>query len=94
MSQNIIVGAEEDFNFTYDCIRITKKSRIYLYTDGAYEIHHPDGTMMDIEDLIRYLDENKGKGEDEIERLYEKLVKLNKSEKLNDDFTMLKITFQ
>ena len=89
-----MVGAEKEFDFQSDSIKIIKNSMVYLYTDGAYEIQLPDGEMMDIEDLTRYLDENKSNRDDEIELLYGNLIKLNKSEKLSDDFTMLKVVFQ
>ena len=93
-SRNIMIGAEKQYDFRYDTIKIIKNSMVYLYTDGAYEIKLPDGNMMDIDDLTRYLGENKSPVDDEIEKLYETLTRLNKSEKLNDDFTMLKVVFQ
>ncbi len=48
---------------------------------------------MDIELLESFILKNKNKDADEIGKLYEYLVELNKGEGLKDDFTMLKVSF-
>ena len=93
LSQNIMIGAEEKYEFKSGTIKIEPKSEVYLYSDGAYEAILPNGKLMDIELLESFILKNKNKDADEIGKLYEYLVELNKGEGLKDDFTMLKVSF-
>lgn len=92
-SRNIMVGAEQKYDFRIDKVKLDKNSRLYLYTDGAYEIQLSEGKMMDVEDLVEYIGKSNENGDDELDKHYENLVKLNNNENLSDDFTMLKVTF-
>lgn len=46
-----MVGAIADSRFTSRRISVPHRSRLYLYSDGAYEVTTPDGPMLCIEDL-------------------------------------------
>lgn len=63
-----------------------------MYTDGAYEVHLPDGSMMSLEDLASELSKYQNKPSGEIHKLYHSLVELNDGHKLEDDFTIMKIS--
>jgi PAS domain S-box-containing protein len=93
LSQNIMIGADEKYNFKSDTIKIEPNSEIYLYSDGAYEAILPNGEFMDIEFLEGFILKNRNKNSDEIDVLYNFLIELNKGETLTDDFTMLKVSF-
>ncbi len=93
-SKNIMVGAEENYNFQSDRIEVEGKTVVYLYTDGAYEVKLSDGNVMSIEDLEDFLSTHQNEQGNEIDTLYEKLAKLNQEGKLEDDFTMLKVNIR
>jgi sigma-B regulation protein RsbU (phosphoserine phosphatase) len=46
-----MVGAIPDSHFTSRRIAVPHHSRLYLYSDGAYELTTPDGGMLAIEDM-------------------------------------------
>jgi len=90
-SQNVMIGADQDIDFTSESFDLEGETRLYLYTDGAYEQKLQNGKMMEIEDLIAYLDKNGNNQDTEIENLYVHLMKQNNTASLDDDFTMIKI---
>jgi sigma-B regulation protein RsbU (phosphoserine phosphatase) len=93
-SQNTIVGFNNETEFKSDSISIENKSCLYLYTDGAYEIELQSGVTMQIDNLVEFLHENENEDFSEINLLYQHLQKLNKCDKLEDDFTMIKMKFE
>ena len=92
-SQNIMVGADDQISFKSDTLKIEKNTEIYIYSDGAYEASFPDGSMMNIDDLTDFLFKNRNKNRDEISKLYNYLIDLKNGSRLDDDFTMMKISF-
>jgi len=92
-SQNTMIGVDDQIEFHSDVHKIRHETSVYMYTDGAYEVHMPDGSMMDIEDLAATLTKYQNKPGDEIHKLYQSLLDLNDGNKLEDDFTMMKISF-
>ncbi|MFC2115781.1 SpoIIE family protein phosphatase [Bacteroidota bacterium] len=93
-SQNVMLGVVENYNFTSDRFKVGGKTVMYLYTDGAYEVKLPDGNMMSIQDMESFLSTHQNEQGKEMDTLYEKLVKLNREGKLEDDFTILKVNMR
>lgn len=92
-SQNTMIGIDERFEYHSDTYQIRNLTRVYMYTDGAYEVHPKDGKMMSIEDLADYLSRHQHNSSKEFDSLYKSLVDLNDSSDLDDDFTIMKISF-
>ena len=92
-SQNIMIGIDDQVTFRSDNYGIKDNTDIFIYTDGSYEVQLPDDNMMKIDDLVDYLSLNRDKPDNEIEGLYNHLVDLNSGNSLEDDFTMMKVSF-
>jgi len=93
VSQNIMIGVEKNIDFHSNTINLERATKLYLYTDGAYEVKQPNGKMMEIDDLVNYLKKNRNVNATEIDKLYNYLIKATEEETLEDDFTMIKINF-
>ncbi len=91
-SQNILIGIDDQFEFHSDTYNISGLTRIYVYTDGVYEASLPDGSMMQIDDLVNFLSRHINESATEIELLYNYLVELKSGRSLDDDFTIMKIS--
>ena len=89
-SMNFFVGGVEDYEFKDEIIKIEPDSRIYTYTDGAYEIRKKDGSMMSVDDLAEFLKNNNEPDHNEMYHLYQNLREEQNS-KLDDDLAILKI---
>lgn len=66
-------------------------SSIYLYSDGVFDIE--DDKRWTHEDVLDYLEKNHSNDGSELKGYYSEVRKANKSSKLKDDFSMLKVTF-
>ncbi len=91
-SQNVLIGIDDQFEFHFDTYNISGLTRIYVYTDGVYEASLPDGSMMQIDDLVNFLSRHINESATEIELLYNYLVELKSGRSLDDDFTIMKIS--
>jgi len=93
-SENIMIGVDEELEFQSGAYQIKGKIEAYIYTDGAYEAELPDGTMLDVDDLVNFLMKNRDPSAKEIELLYNSLVELQEGQNLEDDFTIMKIYYE
>jgi PAS domain S-box-containing protein len=92
-SENTVIGVDMRVDFQSGTCMIEGKTEIYMYTDGAYEAELPDGKMLKVDDLVKFLLKHRDPSALEIELLYTTLVELNESRNLEDDFTIMKISF-
>jgi sigma-B regulation protein RsbU (phosphoserine phosphatase) len=96
-SRNIIIGVVPEFNFKSEKISIELPSSLYIFSDGVYEFRKPMNDTWSLEKLYDYFSKPAtglfGHESIEIDNLYDHLKRLNKNQKLKDDFSVLKITF-
>ncbi len=67
-------------------------ARLFLYSDGAYEILQPDGTYLGIEALEEALTRAVPEGASELEALLRFARDAHGSENLDDDFSIIRMT--
>jgi PAS domain S-box-containing protein len=89
-SKNFVIGYSPDLTYKSGKINLEIGSRVYMYSDGAYEVRKPDGKMMTIEELSDYLQQSGTNDGSELTKFYNYLVKLT-GDKLEDDFLMLRV---
>lgn len=93
MTQNVFVGGFPGVAYEEAVIDdVSVPSRLYIFSDGAYEVDRPDGTMWTLKELETYLAETPGTAGQEIESLYAFLQEMHGKPVLEDDFSMLKVT--
>ena len=92
-SGNIMIGVDEEIEFQSGTYKIEGKTEAYIYTDGAYEAELPNGKMLNVDDLLNFLLKHRDPSAKEIELLYNTLVDLNVGINLEDDFTIMKVSY-
>jgi len=88
-----MVGVLPDFQFQARRIAVSRKSRLYLYSDGAYEVTTPDGGMLLLEGLhaiIARVSLTDGPQTAEILRL---IREAHGMMQLQDDLSLLEVSF-
>lgn len=90
--RNYAVGGTREFDYSARECTMPENAKIFIFSDGAYEIRKTDGEMWDMDGLKSYLIGKNGNG-NEIEMLYEHVRKLKGSDILDDDFTIIKLEF-
>jgi len=93
-SNNSIVGVENNSVFKSDSLIVDKDIDLYLFTDGAIEVESENSTSITLENLQEYIISNRSEDAVEIDSLYNYLLRLNNSFSLDDDFTMMKLSFK
>ena len=92
MTENYFIGGMPDVSYCEDSIPIAPGSRLYLFSDGAYEVDGPGTDMWTLEELEAYLARTHTEGGQEIDSLYAFLQEMHGQPVLEDDFSMLKVT--
>jgi phosphoserine phosphatase RsbU/P len=90
MTGNPIIGAFSKMQYRSAITEVPPGAALYVFSDGVYEVERPDGSMWSLEELAAYLaDPPAG----EIGALYEFVRQMRGEETLEDDFSMLRLTF-
>jgi sigma-B regulation protein RsbU (phosphoserine phosphatase) len=93
-TQNFFIGGFLDQPFRAGEILVPAHSRLYIYSDGVYEVDRPDGTMWTMEDLQAFLHSSSAASGQEIDALWKMLKEMHGSDVLEDDFSLLRVDFQ
>lgn len=93
MTQNVFIGGLPGIAYQEAVIDdVSAPARLYIFSDGAYEVDSLDGAMWTLKELESYLANRCGEGGQEIECLYAFLQEMHGKPVLEDDFSMLKVT--
>lgn len=93
MTRNMFVGGMPDIKYTSGSVEVETPSRLYIFSDGVFEIAKTDGTMWSFEEMKEFLKAAPTDETSEIDRLYSFVREMRGSADLDDDFSMLKIEF-
>ncbi len=90
---NSVIGVLPGAAFLENAIQVNGGSSLYLFSDGAYEIRKPDGSMWPFADFQSYLQQIDPGKQSRVDQLYTHVKNMNPSEVLDDDFSILEIVF-
>jgi phosphoserine phosphatase RsbU/P len=86
------VGILPDFPYASEECTLAGPARLFLFSDGAYEIMRPDGTLLEFEAFEELLARAVPEGASELEELLHFARDVHGSEDLEDDFSIIKMT--
>ena len=86
------VGILLDFPYACKEVTLAGPARLFLYSDGAYEIMRPDGTILEFEAFEEVLTRAVPEGASELQELLHFVRDVHGSEELDDDFSIVKMT--
>jgi phosphoserine phosphatase RsbU/P len=92
-SEGPLIGAVEGLEFTADEVAVTPGSRLFLYSDGAFEISRPDGSMWEFEEFLGTLAAGRGAAGGAMEGLLGRIREVSGREDFHDDFSMIELVF-
>ena len=88
-----ILGAIPGVSFHTLRATIAPHSRLFLYSDGVHEIHKSDGSEWDFEEFVAFMSQSPDPAVSISDRLLSHVRRLKGSDLLDDDFSMLELTF-
>jgi len=92
--QNFFIGGFLGKPYEAGEIILPPGARLYVFSDGVYEVESPDGGMWGLEDLEGYLQQANVNSGKELDALYQQLQENHGSEILDDDFSLLRVDFK
>lgn len=87
------IGATPKAHFRSASCEVPKGSRLYLFSDGIYEIAKPDGSVLQLEEFIKEIGMPSKKGVEEIDRILGFSRSLMHEKSFADDVSLLEIVF-
>jgi len=87
------VGFWPDTEFVRETLVVPERSQLYLFSDGAYEVERPDGTLMRLEDLTRFITRRDADTKFDLDLVFQHLVQERGNDALKDDFSIVRFGF-
>jgi serine phosphatase RsbU (regulator of sigma subunit) len=79
--------------YARESIDVPHGSRLYVFSDGAYEVERSDGTIMKLDDLIQFLTSHDQNENFDLDLIFQHLVRVRGAPALEDDFALLRVRF-
>lgn len=88
-ARNLVIGAMPDVDFSTGHAVLASGERLYLFSDGVFEIVTADGQTFSLPDFLELLGRPHDPGVSEPEHLFRVVRGLARAGPLDDDFSML-----
>ena len=89
----IIIGALKGATFRSDVCEVQPYSKMYLFSDGTYEIFQPDGSLWGMEDFVRLLASPTPQGVSDLDNIVASIKAIRGADTFDDDFSLMKVCF-
>lgn len=91
--QGPMIGVTADAQFSLGSCSIAKGCRLYLYSDGIYELEKEDGRMLSFDEFLINFHQPAEHGVEEIDRILNFSKNIVKHEPFLDDVSILELRF-
>jgi sigma-B regulation protein RsbU (phosphoserine phosphatase) len=90
-----MIGAELDVTYETMSCPLDGATRLFLFSDGVFEIAKPDGTMWPFQDFLAFMGQGPAPGEPDstIDRLVAHTARLGGTSEYQDDFSIVEFRF-
>jgi Stage II sporulation protein E (SpoIIE) len=70
-----------------------ENTRLYLFSDGAFEVQRADGTMMTLDELVHFINRPACDEGSDLDQLFQHLTEARGDDALEDDFSIVRFNF-
>ena len=85
------IGMLPDVEFEDKSCEIPPDSNLYIFSDGVYEIHQPDGKIWGFNNLVNLLSDYQKSNNGNLDQVLHYIQNLNANTALDDDFSLLQV---
>lgn len=94
-SKGLVVGGMPNTQYTNDSCAIGKYNKLFVFSDGVFEICHPDKTMNTFDNFVNYLEKlSKENSNDDVELITTLSRQINLGTPFPDDYSLLRFIFK
>lgn len=90
-SDQLMIGVSPDYSYQSERIRIQKGARLYVYSDGAFELDNSHGRQLGIKGLMEVIQQNSDRPAQRVAAIREGLQKWQGQSDFVDDFSMIEL---
>ncbi|HRY42601.1 MAG TPA: SpoIIE family protein phosphatase [Thermoanaerobaculia bacterium] len=90
---NLIIGFVPGKTFRSQEVAVPPGARLFLYSDGVYEVEMADGQIWPFDDFAAFMEAPPAPGASRMDELLAQARRLNRSDALPDDFSILEAVF-
>jgi sigma-B regulation protein RsbU (phosphoserine phosphatase) len=91
---NFIMGGKRDITYQRKTQEIYRPSRLYIFSDGVYDITKADGSIWGFNEFLDFSVRSFNGDHSNLDRLLSYARELSQNEDFDDDFTILEIVFE
>jgi len=91
---NFVIGGGADLTYQKNTIRIPPSSRLYVFSDGVFDITCTDGSIWGLESLKHFIARSMSPKESTLHRVHRHIQNITHDTDLEDDFTILEVIFR
>ena len=91
-TDGMIIGCVPDVTYQNASVDLKEPSKLYIFSDGAFEISKSEGGMWTFDEFVKLLSEPSVPGMDDVQRILASVQELNGSDAFEDDFSMVQVT--
>jgi sigma-B regulation protein RsbU (phosphoserine phosphatase) len=88
-----LLGLDPDAVYEDSVLKAGSAAELCVFSDGCYEVQRPDGNMWSREEFEAFLIRTLASGVSDLDALYCHVRKIGGREALEDDFSILKVSF-
>ena len=92
-SGGLLIGVRADYKFSNRSCRIESGEKLYLYSDGAFEIFKPDGCFWSYDEFVSLLGQPSQENTRDVERIVQAIRQVRGGDTFDDDFSLLQFIF-
>jgi serine phosphatase RsbU (regulator of sigma subunit) len=92
-AKGVAIGLKPGAAYSCETIIVPENKRLYLFSDGAFEVERQDGTMMSLDDLIDFMNRPAVDGQSDLDLLLQHLLEIRGAGALEDDLSIVRFAF-
>lgn len=95
-TEGLVIGGMPDATFENATCQVEKFNKLFVFSDGVYEVYKPDGAILRIQEFIKYLFDFASKTEppdEDLDHIMKFITSLQGKDTFDDDFSIVKFTF-
>jgi len=90
---NYVIGGMSEVIYEKKECLVGERNTLYIFSDGVYEVEKSNGSMWRFQEFADLMNKVKTDGQSILDRVYNYSRKLGKSDKFEDDFTIIEVAF-
>jgi sigma-B regulation protein RsbU (phosphoserine phosphatase) len=88
-----IIGAMKGVTFKTAVCELQPYTKLYIFSDGTYEIFQPDGSLWEFEDFVRLLSSPTPQGISDLDHIVARITAIRGMDSFDDDISLVNVCF-